>query len=740
MRNYLVRFFLGLAPMILVVCHVLGVISIPYLDRLEQIAYDTKVRFSNLEEKDPRVIIVDVDERSLSAEGHWPWRRDKIALLVEKLFDDYYADIVAFDILFAEPEQNHDIAQLGSIAAISGDENLNIIMQALEPYVPLLDRDRIFAETLSNRRAVLGYFMHTDPDHSELIGELPPPLLDDARVTAGIYAPKASGYSANLSILQQSAESAGFFSNPLVDSDGIYRRAPLLHEYDGKLYESLSLAITRLYLGMDVEPGFAEISGDSREYPSLEYLSLGPIKIPLDVNAAVLVPFSGKSPGFTYVSATDVLNNTVEDPDIMAGTIVLIGTSAPGLSDLRPTPVENLFPGVEIHANIITGIMDETIKWRPAYTLAAEIVTVVLLGLIGAILLPILSPIIATVATLILAGGDIGMSWYFWQQESHVLPLMSSLLLILSIYVLNMFYGFFIESRSKAQLRGLFGQYIPPELVEEMNKDPGRYSLDSQKRDLTVLFTDVRGFTTISESLDPDDLATFMNMFLTPMTRLVHKHRGTIDKYMGDAMMAFWGSPIEDEAHANHAVEAALDMIDALEEMQPQFASRGWPEVKIGIGLNSGPMNVGNMGSEFRMAYTVLGDAVNLGSRLEGLTKNYGVQIIVSEFTFRAAPDFLYRRLDAVRVKGKAEPVQIYEPIASLAKVSETDKENVKTLDKAIDLYREQLWDQSEELFRKLSADSDNNELYRIYLDRIDNYRKESPPSDWDGVFTFTSK
>jgi len=306
--------------------------------------------------------------------------------------------------------------------------------------------------------------------------------------------------------------------------------------------------------------------------------------------------------------------------------------------------------------------------------------------------------------------------------------------------MLHMTYGFFIESRGKRQLANLFGHYIPPELVDEMSESPEEFSLDGENREMTVLFSDVRGFTTISEGMDPRELTQLMNALLTPMTRVIHKNRGTIDKYMGDAIMSFWGAPLADAEHARHALYAAMEMIDELKIMQEDFKQRGWPAVDIGIGLNTGNMNVGNMGSEFRMAYTVLGDAVNLGARLEGLTKNYGVNIIVNESTKAAIPEYLFRELDLVRVKGKNEPVAIFEPLGHKNDIEKSVKDELSTYRKAMANFRAQAWDKAELDFFNLQRNYPDRYLYQVYLERITVYRNEPPGDDWDGVFTHTSK
>jgi adenylate cyclase len=303
-----------------------------------------------------------------------------------------------------------------------------------------------------------------------------------------------------------------------------------------------------------------------------------------------------------------------------------------------------------------------------------------------------------------------------------------------------MSYGFFIESRGKRQLAHLFGQYIPPEIVDEMSKSPANFSLDGENKVMTVLFSDVRGFTTISEGMDPKQLTQLMNALLTPMTRVIHKHRGTIDKYMGDAIMSFWGAPLEDPDHARHALHAAMEMMVELKIMQKDFESRGWPPINIGIGLNTGNMNVGNMGSEFRMAYTVLGDSVNLGARLEGLTKEYGVNIIVSESTKESIPEFTYRDLDLVRVKGKNEPIAIFEPIGHEDEIDEETTLELARYNQALQSFRAQNWDQAETDFFALSQIHPDRFLYQVYLNRVTHYKGHLPNDDWDGVFTHTSK
>jgi len=321
-----------------------------------------------------------------------------------------------------------------------------------------------------------------------------------------------------------------------------------------------------------------------------------------------------------------------------------------------------------------------------------------------------------------------------------VVPLAATLLTVSWIYILNMVFGYFFETRSKHHMNDLFGQYVPPDLVTEMALDPQNYSLASEKRDLSVLFSDIRGFTTISENLDAVDLSDLLNRFLTPMTEVVHVTHGTIDKYMGDAIMAFWGAPVHDTEHAANAVKAGLAMLKALKALNVELEAEGMQPLKVGVGINSGPMAVGNMGSRFRRAYTVLGDAVNLGSRLEGLTKYYGVDLIVSDVTKQAADQYLYREIDMVRVKGKNKPVTIYDTQGLKGEVEDQWVDRATRFQGVLDLYRNQNWDGAEAALKELQADEPDATLYQLYLQRIDHFRSTPPAPDWDGVFTHESK
>jgi adenylate cyclase len=350
--------------------------------------------------------------------------------------------------------------------------------------------------------------------------------------------------------------------------------------------------------------------------------------------------------------------------------------------------------------------------------------------------LPALPAAILFVVSLAAAVGTNVM----WWQQGYALPLAPFLLLIGLIYFSNVAYGYFVESKNKRQLADLFGQYVPPELVDKMAENPLQYSMAARKHTLTVLFSDVVGFTSISEKLTPSELTEFINEYLSEMSFAIRKKGGTLDKYIGDAIMAFWGAPIDDEDHATNGVLAALGMHEKLQELKKAYKQKNWPDINVGIGLSTGPMTVGDMGSVIRKAYTVMGDAVNLGSRLEGITRQYFVNILVSEETMRATKGILFRDIDMVRVKGKDNPITIYEPIAEIAKISAEVQEKITTWNAMIKSYRLQHWSDAESKLHGLIAADANNKLYQLYAERIAFFKTNPPPSDWDGVTKFETK
>lgn len=706
-----------------------------FIQGLENQAYDIRLKLTLPKTRDPRIVIVDIDEKSLKEMGRWPWSRDILAQLIDQLFDLYKIKVLGMDIVFAERDESSGLKQLETLAQGPLKQSKEFL-NSLETLRPLLEYDKRFAQSLQNRKIVLGYIFTSSQDKLHT-GQLPEPILsaEDTQAYQLDYE-EGDGYAANLPLFQQKAIAAGHF-NSVPDSDGIVRKVPLFYGYHGALYEFLSLTIARIALGAEyIQLGINTQGGEA----SLDFIQIADRQIPLDKKLKAWVPYRGTRETFTYISATDVLHGRAS-PNVLNNAIVLLGTSAQGLVDLRATPIESIFPGVEIHANVISGLLDQKIKYNLSYENVLEVLLLFVIGLLMMIFLPLLSPVLATISTFLLVGGVMEFNFWMWNQHDIVFPIVSTVLLILSLFVFNMSYGYFVETRNRRHLMKRFGQYIPPELVEEMNQHlDQKFSMDAESREMTVLFSDVRGFTTISEGLEPKVLAELMNEYLTPMTRIIHEHRGTIDKYMGDAIMAFWGAPLHDPQHARHAIDTAMNMLERLHDIHSQFQEKGWPKIKIGIGLNTGLMSVGNMGSEFRMAYTVLGDAVNLGSRLEGITKQYGVQLIVSETTKNAAPEYIYRELDWVRVKGKDKPVAIFEPIGLQEKISEEECLELVSYEKALQTYRHQHWETAQEQFAQLQEKYPQHLLYTLYIRRIEYFKNQPPGQDWDGVYIFTEK
>jgi len=690
------------------------------------------------ETEDTRIVIVDIDEKSLAAEGRWPWGRDRLAAMVDTLFDHYNANLIGFDMVFAEMDESSGLKFLNSLAENSFKDNQSFI-KALEKARPSLERDYVFAESLKSRPVILSYyFQPTWQNQNKMaVGSLPAPVFDlNTPQLKKLPFIDTRGYIANLEQLNNSAAASGYFDNPLVDADGMFRRAPMVQKYNEKLYESLSLAVVRLLVGSpDLEFEVEAVENEAAAL-GLEWLKVGGLKIPVDEKGAVLIPYRGRQGSFPYVSAVDVLNRKI-DPKLLQGSIVLVGSTTPGLKDLRSTPVQNVYPGIEIHANLISGILDQTIKHKPGYVLGIEFVLLILVGIIITILLSKLPPLGALLSAFVVTGVSVWFNFYLWEYHNLVVGVSSILLLVFLLFVFHMSYGFFLESHGKKQISKIFVQYVPPELVKEMSENPSDYGMSGESREMTVLFSDIRNFTTISETMEPKQLTQFMNEIFTFLTQIIYKHRGTIDKYIGDEIMAFWGAPLPDDNHADHAIEAALEMINELPNLQKRLTKQNWPEIEIGIGVNTGTMSVGNMGSEYRMAYTVLGDAVNLGSRITELTKVYHTPIIVSEFTRQKVEGVLFQEIDRVRVKGKAESVTIVTPLETLTNTGIIAFEDRDIFIEALIHYRNQQWVSAEEKFMILEENATNPALYSVFLNRIHQFRSNPPDKSWDGVHTY---
>jgi adenylate cyclase len=717
-----------------------------WLNRLDFLFYDTRFNASlsladqevlaseNSDEEtettktaEHKIVILDIDEKSLAREGRWPWSRHKLADLVT-ILTEYGAVVVAFDVVFSEPERN-------PVSEVNQHLSDNKIDWEIPKYwLEIADGDKNFSRHINDMDVVLGYFFQDQINIQ--VGQLPPPSYTLTKEQKNrLVSISKPGYAANLALLQQAAAGAGFVST-FADVDGVIRRSPLVIRHGDALYPSLSLATVMSYLFVN------NIELETLPLGSVDVMTsiiAGGQKARTDVNGQVIIPFRGKQKSFPYLSVTDFLQKKI-DSAALSGAIVLVGTSAIGLADLRATPVGTQYPGVEVHANIIQSLLSGEFPYRPEWEAGLTLSILVFLGALLSLWLPKLGPVSSVALSVLTLTTIISGNFYLWHVYRLDLPVASMVLLTLALTLLNLAYGYFRENASRRLLKGMFNQYVPQAHIERMLSDPDAYQFTGDSKELTVLFADIRSFTTISEHLSAADLKAMLNQYFTPITKIIFDNEGTIDKYVGDMVMAFWGAPIEDEHHAQNGILAALEMQRMTKEISADFMARGLPEIKIGVGLNSGIMNVGDMGSSYRRAYTVLGDSVNLGSRLESITKFYGAEILVGERTVELCPDIIFGFVDRIQVKGKDEPIAVYQPLGLESEVTNGQKEEIERFSLAYSDYLQQNWVQATSKLVELQQDFPETKLYQVYLDRIQDLREQDLAQDWDGVFRHTSK
>lgn len=704
------RRLLACSVVLLLAAHSLLGGWVPGLQRLEWVLYDARMAWAAHQlakadaGPDERLTIVDIDEPSLrepehGGEGRWPWPRDRLAVLVQGLLQDQGAAVVGLDIILAgRHEQDAQLAQAMSLGPVvvgdafhTGGGSSGSPPAGLDPAVWGEARTRIRS-------------------HEHVIGVVP--------------------------MLREAAAGSGHL-HPLRDTDGVTRRVPMFIEHAGRWHPALSLSVLQaLSEAPPPQPVFEAYGGQRR----IESVEVAGLQMPVDENLQALVPYRRGPSTVPVVSAADVTRGRLP-PGSLSGRLVLVGSSASGLADLVTTPLEASLPGVQVHAELIAGLLDGRVPRQPAYARGAEALMVLLLGLPLALLGSRWRPLVlvggsAGLAALLVAGNLALLG-----NSAILLPLAAPLLAILWPTIVQVAWGYAAESRSRRQMTALFASYVPPEIVQRMAENPAAYDMKPVERELSVLFADVRGFTTISERLSPQELADWINEYLTAMSLVIREgHHGTLDKYIGDAVMAFWGAPLEDAAHARQAVSAALGMQREAHRLSQAFAARGWPELAIGVGVNSGPMRVGDMGSKLRRAYTVMGDAVNLGSRLEGLTRVYGVDVLIGQDTRVQLTDWICREVDRVRVKGKQEPVSIFEPLGPAADVPPEQQRLVDRWHGMLDHLRARRWDDARQMIESLERDDPGRALHGLYRERLDRLQAQPPGPDWDGVTTFETK
>jgi adenylate cyclase len=680
------------------------------------------------------VTIVDIDEKSLADPrlGQWPWPRTRVADMVTHL-TKLGAVVIAFDAVFSEPDRlNPDIA---------ADTFRNLDEATREKLRALPSNDQIFADAIRQSRVVLGE--SGGPDVHALDMNLPVTGLAMLGEEPQPFMYKFPGLLRNVEVLEKAAAGRGLFTiRP--ERDGIVRRVPMIMVAQGITMPSLTFEMLRVASGSGTILIKANEAG-------IQSVGVRGFTIPTDANGQLWVHYARRDPSI-YVSAVDVMDNRVPQ-DRIAGKLVVIGTSAVGLNDIKTTPVSPAMPGVEIHAQVLESALTGAVVSQPNYGIALEFLGALILGLIVIAFAPNFGPIKLVGVGGLFATALAGTSWFFYTQHKLLIDFTYPLMSTTAIYLILIFFSFVREQSQRRQIRSAFGRYLSPALVEQLALSPEKLVLGGEEREMTIMFSDMRGFTSISETYksDPQGLTALMNRFLTPLTNAILNRKGTIDKYMGDAIMAFWNAPLDDKEHHLNACEAALDMLercDALNLVREEEAKAGghtYIPLNIGVGLNTGACVVGNMGSDVRFDYSAYGDTVNLASRLEGQSKEYGFPIIVGSKTAMAVKEkFAILELDFIMVKGKKEPEVIYA-IAGREDVARSGRfQRLRNLTiEMLACYRSRDWEGALAAIERGRKSDDGHalsSLYRLYEVRIRAYIETPPPEDWNGAYALLTK
>lgn len=689
------------------------------------------------------VVIVDIDEESIKRMGQWPWPRTEVAKIPERL-RALGATAVVFDIVFSEPDRTSP-AMVADRLDIH--ENTDELADQLRD---LPDNDDVFAKAIDEAGNVVTAFVWTNQQTDSV------PVLKTKFLNSGLggqpekFIPSIENFTTTLPKLTAAADGNGSFSmSP--EADGLIRRVPLLigqrrDNGDTRMYPALSLEALRVALDKKFYTVTSYNKPTDKGY-GITNIALGDYNIPTDEEGNIWVYYTGHRKDL-YIPAWKVISGKVP-AERVKDKIVFVGTSAIGLLDMRSTPLNVVVPGVEVHAEITEQILQGRFLSRPSFVEGAEIFAMIGIGLFVIFISPFIGAgSLAMIVMMLIAGGGAG-AFYAYQHMGYLVDPVFPALASLVIFILSSILTNLRSEVEKRAVRHAFSHYISPALMSELTSDPDKLKLGGEVRDMSVMFTDIRNFTTISESMDPADLIRMMNDFLTPMTSLVQEHRGTIDKYMGDAMMAFWNAPLDDADHACHACQTAVKMLDALKPVNAELEKRAhennkpFYELRAGIGIATGACSVGNMGSRQRFAYSALGDTVNLASRLEGQTKAYGVSILITDRTWQAVKGFAGLELDLLTVKGRKEPERIYTLLGE-KDVAESDAfQRLKAEhDKMMDAYRTRDFDAAAQYAQscKSLCMGGIEGFYDLYLARIEVYKKSPPPAGWSGVWVATEK
>ena len=666
-----------------------------------------------IEPKSDSVVIIDIDEKSLKTLGQWPWSRDVLSKILYNLNDAKVA-IIGFDIVFAEEDRTspHKIFKKLDIQK----ENL-----------PNFDLE--FAQAIANTPTILGYqFEFAD---KEFILKSAPAIqtifIEKNKNIEENFLIKAKGTILNIPILQDSSYSSGFFNN-IPDDSGIIRSVPLIISYDDEIYPSLALEALRIGLGIKR----VTINYDEN---GVRNLQLGDFIVPTDRYGRLLINFRGKEKSFKYISALDIYNNSFNKEEI-ENKIALVGTSAAALMDLRATPFESVFPGVEVHANAIDNIISQDFIYRASWMDGANIVIIFILTFFTFFIIkkiPIWLTPIFTISFLFIS---LYYIYYLMFNTGIILNILFPIFSIILSGIISLIIGYFYEIKKKEEIKNKFASKVSKDVMEELLKNIDDNSLKAQNKEVTIFFSDIRGFTNISEKINkPELLIKYLNQYMTPMSEVITKNKGTIDKYIGDAIMAYWNAPFDIENHADKAVTSAIEQLNELKELNKNLEITNQPLIAIGIGITTGIATVGEIGSIGRSDYTIIGDSVNLGSRIESLCKFYDVSLIISEDTKeKLTKDYTFRYLDYVKVKGKENPIKLWEVLVDS---NDEIKEELNIYHEAIELFTNKKIEEAFILFQELNKNYKSKKIYDIYIQRCENFIKNNY---FDNIFTHKDK
>ncbi|MGE0172815.1 MAG: CHASE2 domain-containing protein [Oligoflexales bacterium] len=736
--------------------------DLPYT--VESKLLDMRIRGRGALKPKAKIGILAIDEKAIRSFGRWPFSRR----YYQKAFENLKAlgvKWIGFDSIYSEPEKAllEDAKSVFQTDNGGGRWQTNKTSQLdyIKKMMETSPGDAMFKEGIESfQNIVLGFFYFQtaleakqnlgDQDpfvgleeilNSEISYDMPEGRkLDDYPLLT-----KPSGLVANIPSLAKASPYFGFFSND-ADNDAINRWVVLVANINGKLVPSLSLKTAAEYLNSDIFVFF-----DDAGIESIELINRDDdtkiIKVPVDPMGAgrILVNHIGPSRGFQHFSLADAYHNryTGDEKKQLKDSLLLMGATATGINDMRPNPFDPALDGVENHAAVVENIIGGRFLKRPLQIFEIELLIV--LG-IGVLFTPILiwsNALFSGIALLGFLSGYYYVNEYVWFREGIWAYMAIPSGQIILMFFTTTLYKYMAEESEKRKVKGAFQYYLSPDVIDQVLEDPDSLALGGEKKELTVFFSDVRGFTTISESLTPEKLCELMNEYFTPMTGIILRSRGVLDKYIGDAIMAFWGAPISLPNAPDVACGSAIEMLYALERLKQDFAAKGFPPIDMGIGLNTGPMSVGNMGSKERFTYTVMGDSVNLGSRLESLTKEYGIRIMLSEFTHRKLTPgkFVTRNLDDIRVKGKNEPVRVFDLVRPDYIQSPQDLgEFIQTFNAGREFYRSRNWVKANECFLTCLRLKSDDKASNLYVKRIETFKEEPPVENWDGVYTFTHK